>query len=136
MFLNERGQAFDAYRLLICGIMGLAVLLIILGAINYFEGLRVDVSRQRFFDGLGNAVNQPNGELLEMSGLYFAKGERFSSLSLAKQTGIEEQCLEFIDNGGLSFDVEPGLVKVNDYILADVEAKCSTNQIASCASGC
>ncbi len=136
MAFGARGQAFDTYRLLLGAIMGLLVLLIILGAVSYFEGLRVDVSRQRFFDGLKNAANQPNGDTLELGGIYFLKDSRFSSKTLARNIGLAEECVAFSDNGAPGFTIGPELAKVDEQLVASVFVRCETNYSGACEIGC
>ena len=58
--LDNKGQAFEAYRLLIDAILALLVLVIIVSAVNYLESLKTNISSERFYTGLKNAVKQPN----------------------------------------------------------------------------
>ncbi len=125
--IEERGQAFDAYRLLIGAVMGMLILVIIVSAITYFEDLRLEVSKQRFYDGLDNAVAQPNGEKLFVDSLVLKEGERFSSSQLASYMGLEDECVLFGDSGSGAFSGDDELVVVETYVLASMNIVCETN---------
>ena len=137
--MNQKGQAFDAYRLLLGAILGLLILVIIVSAVNYFEDLRLQVSQQRFYDGLENAVSQPNSELLVIEDLVFKEGQRFSAVQLGKRMGLEENCLSFSSDCSGGFECDSELVIVTDYILANVKTICETNLESTelfCSSSC
>ena len=133
---DERGQAFEPFKMLIGAIMALTVLLIIIGAIQYFENLRLDVSKQRFTEGITNAARQPDGALLVVEGLQFQRSQAFSSIALSRNTGIGEGCLEFIDNGDPSIQVSGGVVEFLEGQQVDAYIKCSANASQSCEIGC
>ncbi|PIN85353.1 MAG: hypothetical protein COV47_02570 [Candidatus Diapherotrites archaeon CG11_big_fil_rev_8_21_14_0_20_37_9] len=134
--LGQKGQAFDAYHLLIGAILGFSVLLIIVSSINYFEGLRMQVSQERFFTGLNNAVDQPNGEILLIDDLIFQADTSYTSRALERATGLEEGCLVFDDSGSTAFDVSPELVTAKENIIGNISAICSTNSDGFCTSSC
>lgn len=104
---SEKGQAFEPFKLLIGAIFALLVLVIILGSINYFQGLSTTVSRDRLIIGLKNAVNLHNGETLLVAKLQFNSGDSFSSKGLSNIMGIQSECIEFRDNGFSNYEVSP-----------------------------
>ena len=137
--LNQKGQAFDAYRILLGAILGLLILVIIVSSINYFEGLRLQVSQQRFYDGLSNAVSQPNGEIFLIEDLIFKGGDSFSTRLLERRIGLEEGCLSFSSDCSDGFECDSDIVDVKNYILASVKTVCETNRNSSviyCGSSC
>ncbi|MEK6957651.1 MAG: hypothetical protein AABW99_01590 [archaeon] len=125
--MNSSAQAFEVYRLLIGAIIALLILVIIVGAINYFDNLTIDVSRQRFFSGLSNAVDQPNGESLMIENVVFRRGEAFTSRALALQMGIGENCIEFAGSDSSGISMGDGIVTVKEKLKTDVFVKCETN---------
>ena len=133
--MDSKAQAFAPFKMLIGAIMAMLVLVIIVGAINYFEDLRVDVSRQRFYDGLNNAIHQPNETVLQVEDAQFTEGTTFSTLGLSKIAGIEPECLEFIDPDSPTFLVEDDLLTIRENVLTDVFIKCETN-VGSCVIFC
>lgn len=138
---SERGQEFEPFRLLIGAVFALAVLVIIIGAINYFEDLRLDVSRQRFMEGLNNAVKQPNGTPLEIAGIQLQAGKKYTSLEISKVVNIPDECISFGDSGSREFTVErKASVQVNANLLSDVMVVCTAKPadlpVAECEVGC
>ena len=71
--LNEKGQAFEAYRVLIAMVISLAILVIILSAVSYFDELRKKVSTDTVYSSWKSAVDSPNGKVVEARNLYFTK---------------------------------------------------------------
>ena len=100
---SERAQEFEPFRMLIAAVFALAVLVIIIGAVNYFEGLRLDVSKQRFLDGLNNAVKQPNRRPLQMSGIQVQASTKRTSLEISKIVNLPEECILFGDGKSRAF---------------------------------
>ena len=64
LMMNNNGQGFDVFRLLIGAIIGLAILVIIISIINYVENVKYGVSQREFYNGLVNATHTPNGEVV------------------------------------------------------------------------
>ena len=91
--LNRKGE-FEPFKLLIGAITSLLILTIIISTINYFQALEIDVSTERFYSGMKNAVNQPNGSLLVAENIVFTQGRPISSRELAQQAGLEDKCIE------------------------------------------
>ncbi|HLC78925.1 MAG TPA: hypothetical protein VJG83_00710 [archaeon] len=116
--------------------MALTVLMIIIGAINYFDDLRLSVSKQRFFEGLENATRQPNGETLQIENLQFARGDSFSQVGLSKAIGLPEQCIQFAPSGSPTFSGDNTVVTVNENILTNVYVTCDVNPTNECEIGC
>ena len=132
---DDRGQAFEPYKMLIGAVMALAVLLIIIGAISYFENLRIDASKQRFLEGVTNAVRQPNGGLLAVYDLQFPQGLAFSSEGVGKNVGIEGECIEFIDSGAESIEIDGKSAEFKQNQLVDAFIKCGPG-VATCQVQC
>ena len=76
--LNSKGE-FEPFKLLIGAITSLLILTIIISTINYFQSLEIDISTERFYSGMKNAVNQPNGSLLVAENVVFVEGRAVSS---------------------------------------------------------
>ncbi|MFH1390925.1 MAG: hypothetical protein ABIH20_01295 [Candidatus Diapherotrites archaeon] len=133
--MDSKAQAFAPFKMLIGAIMAMLILVIIIGAINYFEDLRVDVSRQRFYDGLNNAIHQPNETILQVEDAQFAEGTTFSTLGLSKKSGLDPECLEFVDTDSPTFVVEDELITIKENVLTDVFIKCETES-AGCVIFC
>ncbi|HLC92714.1 MAG TPA: hypothetical protein VJH23_03330 [archaeon] len=136
LFIDERGQAFEPFKMLIGAIMALTVLLIIIGAIQYFENLRLDVSKQRFIEGISNAVRQPNGNLLVVDSLQFQRGQAFSSSGLGKNVGIDGECITFPQNSSGSIKTSGKTVEFTEGQQVDAYIKCDANPSAQCTVGC
>jgi len=122
---DEKGQEFEPFRMLIAAVMALVVLMIIIGAINYFNGLRVNVSKQRFYDGLENAVRQPNGQPFKIENLQFLRGDAFSAKGLGNIMGLPEGCVSFVDKGTPAVEVGPSSATILQEMIGEVIAVCS-----------
>ncbi len=113
--------------MLIAAVMALAVLMIIIGAIQYFDDQQFGISKERFFDGVQNAVRQPNGELLVVEQLQFKKGDSFSSNGVGKNAGISGECITFSGTGTNGAVVSPDGESISfaERVLVDAFIKCS-----------
>ena len=127
MNLSEKAQAFEPFKMMIGAVFAMLILVIIIGSVNYFQTLRADISTHRFYDGLGGAVKQPNGEILLVSDLQFAEGTAFSSNGLGKVVGLDGECIEFVDSGS-AFEVTDSVAKTKSALIADVFFRCKANE--------
>ncbi len=72
---GNKGQAFASMELVIASIMALALLLIIVGLIAYFNQITESASQRAFKDAVVSAVNSPNGAVVKTSDdLILSKG--------------------------------------------------------------
>lgn len=126
--LNQRGE-FEPFKLLIGAITALLILTIIISTINYFQALEVDISTERFYSGMKNAVNQPNGSLLVAENIVFTEGRAISSRELAQQAGLEDKCIEMQAHNSSVFAADPGKrnVRVLERTQTEVYIQCFSN---------
>ncbi|MCR4335368.1 MAG: hypothetical protein NUV57_02415 [archaeon] len=136
MMFSQKGQTFAPFRLLIGAIMALLVLVIIVSAINYFQDLRFNVSQQKFFNGLSNAINQPNSSVLIVEDVQFRKESIYSSNGFSKVSGIEPECITFMETDSLGIEVEDQVIKFNQNILTNVYYKCEIPNNGICEISC
>ncbi|MDD5163670.1 MAG: hypothetical protein PHD95_05695 [Candidatus ainarchaeum sp.] len=122
---NNKGQAFDVFKLLIGAAIGLAILIIIISIINYLETWKIDVSKKLLAEGLDNAVQTPNGEVVVRKNLTFQKGQVFSAKSLAASAGIGGDCIELQSSSISAFSLEGGqFLELRSGILSNVFYQC------------
>lgn len=133
---DSRGQVFEPFKMLIGAVMALTILVIIIGAINYFDGLRAEVSKQRFYDGLSNAVKQPNGETLVIEEIQFQRGDSFSASALARRLNLEEGCVEFSSSDSRAISSDLALATINENIISNVYATCDVGGFSGCEISC
>ena len=128
--LNSKGE-FEPFKLLIGAITSLLILTIIISTINYFQSLEIDISTERFYSGMKNAVNQPNGSLLVAENVVFAEGRAISSRELAQQAGLEDRCIEMQAGNSTVFTVAPsGMnVRVLERVQTEVYIQCFSNTL-------
>ena len=122
MTLNQRGQAFASYRLLIGAIMALLILAIIVGAITYLRTLESDISAQKLAQGVANAVKQPNGRILKLNDLALAQGG-YSANVFSRAMNLDEECV-YVDAVGSTFESTGDAVIVKHRTKASVYARC------------
>ena len=95
--LYEKGQAFEPFKMLIGAVFALLVLVIILGAVSYFDDLDYQISMNRFSTGLNQAVKLHDGSILTIEELKFPDDTSFSSKGIGNVVGLDEGCIEFIE---------------------------------------
>lgn len=139
--VNESGQGFSVFRLLIGAIMGLMILLIILGITNYFEQMRLNLGVQKVNQSFLTAANKHNGTVIKLENVELPAGTEFSSLSFSNGSGVEKNCIRItgmetpdivyssIASGGYS-------VKIGHYAMLSIYFRCETSATADCEVYC
>ncbi|MDZ4256928.1 MAG: hypothetical protein U1C71_04925 [archaeon] len=127
--MGNRGQAFEAYRVLIAGVITLAVLVIIFGALGYFESLREDASYETLYTSWKSAVDSPNGKVIIASKLAFTQGTIFSRPQFARQVNLENACIALEAESAAGYllnDTNPDapFIQVSGNILGNVYMQC------------
>ncbi len=136
LFFEDAAQVFEPFKLLVAAVMALTILVIIIGAINYFEGLRLEISKERFFDGLFNAVKQPNGDYLVISEVQFNRGDSFSSSGIAKALNLPADCVSFKAHDSVAISSSPDLVVFNESVMSNVYVSCDEGTTTDCEISC
>jgi hypothetical protein len=131
VFREKSGQ-FEPFKLLIGAITALLILTIIVSTINYFQGLEVDISTERFYSAVKNAVNQANGSLLVAENVVLTSGSTISSRGLAQQAGFQDQCIVLQADNPRVFlvDVEGKKINVLERVQTEVYVQCYSNTSA------
>ena len=134
--MDERGQYFEGFRLIVEAIMALAILAIIVGAISYFEQLRIDVGVGQLEQGFFDAFEASDGSVIKKSGLEIPQME-ISSAYFAKQVNLGLECVEFDSSGISNYSIFPGRhgIKINNLTKTDVFFKCQRDTLG-CDSHC
>ena len=123
--LGERGQYFSGFRMLIGAIMALAILAIILGAIDYFRQLEVSSSNQQFLQGFSSAVEASDGSVIAKKNILLQPAE-FGSVYFARLARTDPECVEFRSSGISNYTISPDGhgVRINNEIKTDIFFKC------------
>jgi len=123
--LNCRGQVFAPYRLVIGAVMGLLIMLIVVGAIDYFTNLKFDISTQQLFDGFGQAIEAHDNSIVVKEDLSLEPGS-FAAVSFAEQYNIPKECIEFQSSGISSYSIPSGGKEIilNNAVYTTVYFKC------------
>jgi hypothetical protein len=130
--MGQKGQAFEAYRVLIAMVLALAVLLIIVSTITYFDKLREKVSLETLYSSWKSAVDSPNGKVILARDLFFPSGTRFSRTQFSKQVSLDESCLQLDGEKAAGFtlndaDPEHPYVSVSQSVMGNVYMQCQTD---------
>lgn len=147
MKLNEKGQSFEAYRVLIAVVIATVTLMIILGVIQYFDTLRHEVSMDSMNASWKSAVDSPNGKIVRVSDLSFTKDTVFSRIQFSKPVTLEPECIAFDAERGAGFslmddDPDNPYVFVSGNVLGSVFIQCNSENFigasdsASCYAYC
>ncbi len=130
--LNQHGQAFEAYRLLIAMVIALAVLIIILSAISYFDELRKRVSQDTLYSSFKSAIDSPNGKIVKTTNLVFPSGSRYTRTQFARPNNLEEECIQLDASKDTGFelhdeDASAPYVNVAQSIQGSAYFQCRTD---------
>ncbi len=93
--VNQKGQSFEVFNLLIGAILALAILVIIISIINYLEEIKVDSSLEAIEQKLKNASQSPDGRIFVSNEVVIPKDYSFNSKQVSKILNISEECVEF-----------------------------------------
>ncbi|MBS3061442.1 MAG: hypothetical protein J4215_02560 [Candidatus Diapherotrites archaeon] len=133
--MNPKGQFFEPFNILIAAVMGLAILVIIIGLIQYFENEKFLLSKERFEKTLDRAFQTPTNEVITEPELLFRAGEQFSSVGLARRRGLEPECIELESRETESISsIQPGVVLIKQNTQLNVYYLCSP--ASQCLNGC
>jgi len=130
--LDNKGQAEAVFRLMIDSIIGLAILMIIIAAIGYFDELRFIQSTSDFKQLIKDAVNSPDGTMLSAKELTFKSGTGFSADDFELFTVVNRKCFSFSSSFSsveVSSDAQSVLFK--QRLITTVSARCVPNTLAS-----
>ncbi|MDO8627867.1 MAG: hypothetical protein Q7K42_05350 [Candidatus Diapherotrites archaeon] len=95
MKLNSRGQEFESFELMIGMIIAFFILLIILGAITYFDGLKSNISQETMVESFKAAYNSPNADVILRRDLIIKQGA-YSRNLFSNATGLPNECIQFV----------------------------------------
>ncbi|MBT4192311.1 MAG: hypothetical protein HOE11_03300 [Candidatus Diapherotrites archaeon] len=122
--LSERGQSGAVFRLLVDSIVGIAILMVILGSLMYFESLNNNASRQEFLSKVNAAVNSPDGTIVESNGrIVFPSGSGFTTGDMSALTGYPKECFSFQSNLRMA-EANDAIVTFNSNVKTKVYIRC------------
>jgi len=125
--LENRAQSGAVFRLMIDSIIGLAILLIIISALSYFQALRIQASTEKFFSLVNSATNSPNGKVFSENNLLFTPSG-LSTITIRNKTNIHESCFHFESNlGNVKINDDGSKLDFTANVETNVYAKCSLN---------
>ncbi len=124
MIKNNKGQAFEAYQLLIAFVISVAILGIIIMMVNKTNDQAIIISNQKIEDAFISAINSP---IISMDKPFVVKDvlvRGIISHSRYEQLGnIEEGCFSFIVGPGVKLE-NYGAVIDKKYLKTDVYFVC------------
>lgn len=125
---EQRAQAEAVFRLMIDSVVGLAILLVILSALNYFQGQVLVQSKSDFFSLVRNAVSTPTGVAIKSGELTFPINFSVDVSDLQSATLLSQNCFEFDSSGSVRTSSDKKKVTFSQGLKVIVYAKCATNQ--------
>jgi hypothetical protein len=117
--LNEKGQEFIGFRLMIGMIIAFFILVIILSALSYFEGLKTQIVQDAMYSGINSAKSSPNGQIVKKAAVAF-KATIFTQRYFSAISGLPQDCIElrgrddgivFVRNQGKELVIEQDLTE-------------------------
>jgi len=126
---EQRAQSEAVFRLMIDSVVGLAVLVIILSAISYFNDQEKLNSISAFRSVIISATSSPDGTIISsQKALTFAQGGSFAAIDLQEWTNVSENCFTFdssltstkVSNSGKRIEFLQGLqIKAHARCITD-----------------
>lgn len=135
---------FWPFRLLIAALMSIAILIMILGALNYFEKIRITVSMERLEKGFNTAwgaittPDKPDKGINKEKNLTIP-ATTISVLPFAKSHNLDSKCIEMQSVKNSAFELTPNkrAVTVKRESVTDVYFLCVYNPLnADCSERC
>lgn len=124
MFRNKKGQAFEAYKLLIAFIIATAILGIIVMMINKTNNQAIIISNQKIEDAFLSAINSP---IISMQRPFQVKNVMISGIISSaryQQLGnIEEGCFGFMTGPGVKKE-DFGVIIEKKFLKTDIYFVC------------
>ena len=124
MMHEQKAQSGAVFRLMVDAIIGLVILLMIISSINYFNSLRLEVSKAEFTALIKSAVDSPNGKIVESGNLVFSAGDIYDSVTISFMTGYPKDCFRFQTNLAFTETGSGRYIKFGQPVDAKVYASC------------
>ncbi len=130
--MDNKGQAEAVFRLMIDSVIGLAILMIIIASIGYFDELRFIQSTSDFKQLVKDSVNSPDGTLLSAKELTFKSGTGFGAEDFEGYTVVNRKCFNFNSSfASVEVSDDGQSVMFKQRLITTVSAKCTPNSSAS-----
>jgi len=123
---EEKAQAEAVFRLMIDSVIGFAILLVIISALNYFQGQVIVQSKADLISLVKNAVNTPTGIILKSNELTFPTKYAVTVIDLRNWTNLSENCFLFDSRGSITTNADKTKVEVTQAIKTIVYATCDS----------
>ncbi len=124
--MENKAQAEAVFRLMIDSIIGLAILLIIIAVINYFQGQSIIQSQSDFYRLVEDSSNSLDGKIISSKDLTFSKGFGLDSFDAEKVTGISQYCYSFESRyGAVKISEDGKRAEFTQLLTTKVYARCS-----------
>lgn len=136
--MNQQGQEFSGFRLLIEAILVLMILAIIISILGWVEGQRYGISEKRLFEGFDKAVNSPNGRTVVENDITLRKDSYYTSGSFAERApSIPRECISFeaLPLASLELSSNNGRITIKENLQLDMFYKCQRLS-SECSSDC
>ena len=113
---EKKAQSEAVFRLMIDSVVGLAILVIIISAINYYNEQSCLQSTQDLIDLIKSAANSSTGAIIpSQTDICFSKGSALDALDTQHWTNINETCFRFQYTGSSSVRISPDEKRI-DFI--------------------
>jgi hypothetical protein len=111
---DQYAQSETVFRLMIDSIIGLAILIIIVSAINYYNEQSCQQSIQDLIELVKSSAHASNGAIIPSSGdICFSKGSGIDALDAQLWTNVSENCFRFQSLGSVAAKISPDEKKID-----------------------
>jgi len=133
--IDNKAQSGAVFRLLIEAIIGLAILLMIVTSLMYFNSLKVETSKAQFAETVKIAIQTPTGQVISSDELDFVKGTTFSASQFQGSFSVPAECFSFVSNLTV-VTISEQTITFNQNANAKTYARCVLNDSYGCDIGC
>jgi hypothetical protein len=136
LFRTKKAQG-ETFNLIVAAVLGLAILVIIVGIVLYFQNQKFLLSQQRFDATFDRALATPTGDVLVEKNVFFKGGELYSGAIFATGHAIGADCVSVQGGNQSALIVTPDYVRIKTPTELDVYYKCtSTPTDPACGVAC
>ncbi len=125
---ENKAQAEAVFRLMIDSVIGLAILLVILSALGYFQDQELAQSKTDLVTLVDNAVNSPTGFIFKSKELTFPNKFSIDVIDLQNWTSLSENCFFLQAKSGSIITIDDKKIQFTQKLKTIVYAQCKTIQ--------
>ncbi len=136
--MNEKGQEFSGFRLLVEAVMVVFILSIILVTVSQLDAIRQQVSERRLFEGFQKAVRSPDGSIILEENIVLVTGSAFTRRTFsALAIDILPECVAIEASDSTAFSTSGSTaIEITTLVQTNIYYQCVTQYGKDCKICC